>query len=158
MTMLQEEVNTADVGQDYAEDIKPAEGQDYAEEPYPKAKGKVEKKQKETKVEGAGDEKGKVEKKGKDKAKSKSKHEKKGSGVNYSKKLNKQYLPTGCGFFGTIGCNRSIMLTCFCLNCLFYACCFSWMEFVPQEKWHSQARISRCEYIYMLQTTTIFFN
>ena len=108
MAMLQEEVNTADVGHDYAEDIKPAEGQDYAEEPYPKAKGKVEKKQKDTKVEGARDEKGKVEKKGKDKAKSKSKHQKKGSGVNYSKKLNRQYLPTGCGFFGTIGCNRSI--------------------------------------------------
>ena len=108
MTILQEEVNTADVGHDYAEDIKPAEGQDYAEEPYPKAKGKVEKKQKDTKVEGAGDKKGKVEKKGKDKAKSKSKHQKKGSGVNYSKKLNRQYLPTGCGFFGTIGCNRSI--------------------------------------------------
>ena len=35
-------------------------------------------------------------------------------------------------------------------------CCFSWMECVPLEKWHSQARISRFEYIYVAENHNIF--
>ena len=95
-----------EVGQDYGEDIESTKG---AKKPNSKEKGKVEKEEKETK--GAGKpylkEKEKVEKKGKKKVEGKSKLKKKGSGVNSFKKLNRQ---SGCGFWGTIGCNRSIML------------------------------------------------
>ena len=107
MTMVLEKVNTVEAGQDYGEDIKPAKG---AGEPHPKAKEKVGKEEKETKAKGSGkpDPKEKVENKGKEKRKSK--HQKKGSGVDSSKKLNRQLLPDGCGFFGTIGCNRSIVV------------------------------------------------
>ena len=78
-------VNAVEVGQDYGEDIKEKE------------KGKKEKKEKKKKP------------KEKKKVHGKSKKKKKGFNVDASKKLNRQYLQQGCGFFGTIGCNRSML-------------------------------------------------
>jgi len=80
-------VNAVEVGQDYGEDTKDTKGI--------KEKGKKKKKQKEKKP------------KEKKKVHGKSKQKKKGFDLDASKKLNRQYLQQGCGFFGTIGCNRA---------------------------------------------------
>ena len=79
MEKVMEKVNAVKVGGDYGEGIK---ADDDGEDPKEKLK---------------------VEKKG---GKEKEKEQKKGFGVDALKKLNRQF---GCGFWGTIGCNRSTL-------------------------------------------------
>ena len=82
MAVPMKKVNAVKEGQDYGEGIKAdnTAGED------PKGKLKMEKKQKE-----------------------REKQQKKGFGVEAFKKLNRQFLQGGCGFWGTIGCNRSTL-------------------------------------------------
>ena len=104
-----EKVDTMEFGHDYGESIKSAGAVEN-----PKKGGKGKKKPKEKK-------KVKSQKKQqtKEKVDGKSKHQKKDFGADAFKKLNRQYLQQGCGFFGTIGCNRSIFHT-FCLHYYWY--------------------------------------
>ena len=103
--VLMEKVNAMKVGQDYGEDIEAAATDG---EPDPKEKEKVEKKEKE-------------------KEKNKSSQQKKGFSADAFKKLNRQ-RQGGCGFFGTIGCNRWIFCFDICINGLIFSSSFGIKE------------------------------